>query len=39
MEGDFPGNTFNVEKEGGDEADYPFVVNGVIGVSCIDGFL
>ena len=36
MEGDFSGNTFDVEKEGGGKANYPFAVNGVIGVSRVD---
>ena len=39
MEGNLPGNTFNVEKEGRGEADYPFAVNGVVGISCVDRFL
>ena len=39
MEGDLLGNTFNVKKEGGGEANYPFAVNGVVGISCVDRFL
>ena len=39
MEGDFPGNTFDVEKEGRGGVDYPFAINGVVGVSCVDRFL
>ena len=39
MEGDFSGDSFNVEEEGGSEANYSFAVDGVIGVPHIDGFL
>ena len=39
MESDFSGDTLDVEKESGGEADYSFAIDGVIGVSCIDGFL
>ena len=39
MEGDFSGNSFDVEEEGGGEVNYSFAVNGVIGVSRVDGFL
>ena len=39
MEGDLPGNTFYVEKGGRGEVDYPFTVDGVISVSCVDWFL
>ena len=39
MEGNLPSNTFDVEEEGGGEADYSLAINGVIGVSCIDWFL
>ena len=39
MEGDFPGNSLNIEEEGGGEADYSLAVNGVISVPGIDWFL
>ena len=39
MEGDLPSDTFDVEKEGGSEVDYPFAIDRVIGVSCINRFL
>ena len=39
MEGNFSGNAFDVKEEGGGEANYPFAVNGVIGVPCIDRLL
>ena len=39
MEGDFSGNTFNVEEEGRSEANYSFAVDGVIGIPRVDGFL
>ena len=39
MEGDFPGDAFNIEEEGGGETNYSFAVNGVVGISCVDGFL
>ena len=39
MEGDFSGDAFDVKEEGGGEANYPFAVDGVIGVPHIDGFL
>ena len=35
----FSGDPFDVEEEGGGEADYSFAVDGVVGISCIDGFL
>ena len=38
MEGDFPSDPFDVEEEGGGEADYTFAINGVIGVSEVDWF-
>ena len=38
MEGDFPGNTLNIEEEGGGETNYSLAVNGVVGVPCVDGF-
>ena len=39
MEGDFPGNSLNIEEEGGGEADYSLAVNGVISIPGIDWFL
>ena len=39
MESDFLGNTLNVEKESGGEVDYSLAIDGVISVSCVDGFL
>ena len=39
MEGDLSGDTFDVEEEGGGEADYPLTIDGVVSVSCVDGFL
>ena len=36
MEGDFPSNSFNVEEEGGGEADYSLAVNGVISILGVD---
>ena len=39
MEGDFSGNALDIEEEGGSETNYSLAVNGVVGVSCIDGFL
>ena len=39
MEGDFPGDALNIEEEGGGETNYSLAVNGVVGISCIDGFL
>ena len=39
MEGDFPGDTFNIEEEGRGKADYSFAINGVVGIPCIDRFL
>ena len=39
MEGDFAGDSFNVEEEGGGEANYSLAVNGVISVPCINRFL
>ena len=39
MEGDLSGDTFDVEEEGGGEANYSLAVNGLIGVPCVDGFL
>ena len=38
MEGDFPSNPFDVEEEGGGEADYSFAINGVISVSGVYWF-
>ena len=38
MKGDFSSDPFNVEEEGGGEADYSFAINGVIGVSGVDWF-
>ena len=35
MESDFSG----IEKESEGEADYSFAIDGVIGVSCVDGLL
>ena len=39
MEGDFSGDTFNVEEQDGGEANHSLAVDGIVGVSCIDGFL
>ena len=39
MKGDFLGDSFDVEEEGGGETNYSFAVNGVIGVSCVDRLL
>ena len=39
MEGGLLGDTFDVKKEGRGEVDYPFAINGVVSVSCIDRFL
>ena len=39
MEGDLPSDSFNVEKEGGGEADYSLAVDGVVGIPGIDWFL
>ena len=39
MEGDFVGDSFDVEEEGGGEANYSLAVNGVISVPRIDRFL
>ena len=38
MEGNFSGDAFNIKEEGGGKTNYSFAVNGVIGVSRIDGF-
>ena len=32
-------HTFDIEKEGRGEADYPFAIDGVVSISCIDRFL
>ena len=39
MEGDFSGDSFNVEEEGGGEADHSLAIDGVIGIPSIDWFL
>ena len=39
MEGDLSGDAFDIEEEGGGEADYSFAIDGVVGVPRVDGFL
>ena len=39
MEGDFAGDSFDIEKEGGGETNYSPAVDGVISIPCIDRLL
>ena len=39
MEGDFLSDPFDIEEEGGGEADYSFTVNGVVGILGVDQFI
>ena len=39
MEGNFPSNSFNIEKEGRGKVDYSLAINEVNGIMGIDWFL